>query len=668
MTEKFSYRPEVDGLRTIAVLLVILHHLGWKALPGGYVGVDVFFVISGYLITTIVFIEIRNGKFSTANFYKRRIIRLAPAYFLVLGATSLAALVFMLPAELLNYAASVLYSTFFTANFFMWKEVGGYFGSQSEYVPLLHLWSLAVEEQFYIFWPLILYLAFRFLGHRVVLPLVMGAVFVGAVLSEWGVENYLAASYYLLPTRFFELMVGALVAVSPRLEIRSLLTREFFSFLGLGLIAYAAVIFSIDRLFPGYSALVPCIGTALVLCFAQSGQGLVGRALSTRLMVYIGKISYPAYLWHWPIIAFLNLNRISIDCLVGLMVLLATLILSVLTHRYAEQPFRLRISGYPLRQVLAYGFVVPTLCAATFVVASNKLSGLPDRFSDQVNLKNAALLSYTYKARGRCNEGNVKNPLGVDDCVLGVKDRPVDFLLIGDSHANHFTPMIDYMAKAAHVRGYDITQSQTIYLPGVKRYYVQAGKFIEHTNFELRNNKLTEVIAHNQFKAVILAGSFTNHYNGGELQRDGASSSSTAFEDGFRSAVKNITQSGAIPIIVKGNPILQGLSQDCGLNNLRFEKKAGCDFALNKHQDHFSKWNKFLLQLQVEFPNLLVISPDEVMCDQTVCHSEINDVPLYRDHGHLNQIGSELVGKLYVEKIGNPLSVLHSNSIKINSK
>ena len=150
---KFSYRPEIDGLRTLAVMLVILHHLGLNALSGGYVGVDVFFVISGYLITGILYSDIQNGSFSISRFYKRRVIRLAPAYFLVLFTTSLAALIFMLPAELLNYFKSVIYSTFFAANFFMWQEVGGYFGGNSDVVPLLHLWSLGVEEQFYIFFP-----------------------------------------------------------------------------------------------------------------------------------------------------------------------------------------------------------------------------------------------------------------------------------------------------------------------------------------------------------------------------------------------------------------------------------------------------------------------------------------------------------------------------------
>lgn len=161
-----SYRPEIDGLRTISVMLVILHHLGWSFIPGGYIGVDIFFVISGYLITKIVTQEIRENRFSIGQFYKRRIIRLAPALITVLIATSIVSLIIMLPAELINYFNSVIYASLFSANFYMWKEVGGYFGAQAEFIPLLHLWSLAVEEQFYIFWPIVLLLVLRFIRIR----------------------------------------------------------------------------------------------------------------------------------------------------------------------------------------------------------------------------------------------------------------------------------------------------------------------------------------------------------------------------------------------------------------------------------------------------------------------------------------------------------------------
>ena len=660
---KLTFRPEIDGLRTVAVMLVILHHLGWDTLSGGYVGVDVFFVISGYLITSIVYAEIKEGEFSLVNFYKRRIIRLAPAYFLVLAITSLVAIIYMLPAEILNYAQSVLYSTFFAANFYMWKDVGGYFGHQSDYIPLLHLWSLAVEEQFYIFWPLVLSIVYKLFGRNAVISVVLISVLAGSSISEWGVHHYPAASYYLLPTRFFELMIGALVASVPSCTNKKV-GREFLGLLGLGLIIYSAITFTTARFFPGYSAFVPCIGGALIIYFTQSGQGFLGRLLATRAIVYTGRISYPAYLWHWPIIAFLNLNRIAIDWQVGLVVLIVTLVLSNLTYRYAEQPFRTWISRHRLRYVVGFGFALPALSVVLFSLSTISMDGMPTRFSDEVNRKSAAILSYTNTARGRCNEGNVIHPLAADKCILGIKDRPVDFLVIGDSHANHFTGMLDFMAKAAGIRGYDITQSQTIYLPHVRRFYLQDGRRIEHENFKIRNDALTEIIAQTRFKAVILAGVFTNYYSGDGLQLNGVSSSSEVFEQGLRAAIKNIMASGALVYIIRDTPILSGVSYDCGLNNLRFGMSSRCDFEVTEHLQNFRKWNKLLDQLQVENPDLLVISPDMVICDSMVCHTEINGVPLYRDDHHLNQVGSELLGRLYIERFGNPLAVLNGISVR----
>ncbi len=246
----FRYQHHIDGLRALAVILVILHHLGdWAGLSGGYVGVDVFFVISGFLITSIVKAEIEAQRFSFGGFYRRRIIRLAPAYFTVLITTTIAALVWMLPAEMIAYARSVAASSLFIANFHMWREVGGYFGAASETTPLLHLWSLAVEEQFYFFWPLILSFAHRLLGMRWMALLVIATTLVGIVISQWGVVRFPAAAYYLLPTRFFELSAGAALAYLPVAKAGRL-PWTAVSACGFGLILYASVSYGRETLFP----------------------------------------------------------------------------------------------------------------------------------------------------------------------------------------------------------------------------------------------------------------------------------------------------------------------------------------------------------------------------------------------------------------------------------
>ena len=649
-----AYRPEIDGLRTVSVMLVILHHFGWSWIPGGYIGVDVFFVISGFLITSIIVQEARAGKFSIAGFYKRRIIRLAPAYFLVLAATSVAGLVILLPAELTNYFTSVIYSTFFVANIYMWGEVGGYFGAQADVVPLLHLWSLAVEEQFYIFWPFTLLLGLRFIPRRWLWPTLLAVVLASLFVSEWFVQNYRAAAYYLMPTRAFELLLGALLVFLPRVNISKAVSR-IMGLAGLTLIMYSALTFSTERLFPGLGAVAPCLGAALILFFSGRAPDIATTFLSSRPMVSIGRVSYPAYLWHWPIIAFLNIHLIDIDWKVGLVTLAATLALSYATYAYVEKPAK-SLARRPMRQILSYGFAAPALAlvmATGLVTASD---GWPGRFPEDLTAKSAAVLSSAPKARGRCNEGNVQNPLSPDDCILGVPDKPVDFLLVGDSHANHFTGMIDVMARDAGLRGYDITQSNTIFLPGTKRFKLVDGARIEYTNFELRNQVLVDVIRKNKYKAVVLAGSFASHYNTGEFTSAESRSSRESFERGMEAAIDLITGTGAKVFIIEGTPVLDGVAYDCPVINKRFNMHQDCRMDIRSHLRHFSAWQGFLGKLKSGHPEIKVIEPGQIMCQDNFCFSEINDTPLYHDENHLNHTGSELLGKLYVAKRGNPLA------------
>jgi peptidoglycan/LPS O-acetylase OafA/YrhL len=236
-----QYRPEIEGLRALSVMLVILHHLGVPFVSGGYVGVDIFFVISGYLITHTLISESQQGKFSIGGFYKKRIIRLAPAYFAVVTIVTVVSAVLLLPSELTAYAKSALASTFFLANIFMWKETDGYFGESAETIPLLHLWSLAVEEQFYIFWPIIILILSSFIRSKHYIILVLSIVVLGVIASEWATHNTPVAAYFLMPTRAFELLIGAALIFLPVIPTNSGL-KNIASLLGIGLIFLSAII------------------------------------------------------------------------------------------------------------------------------------------------------------------------------------------------------------------------------------------------------------------------------------------------------------------------------------------------------------------------------------------------------------------------------------------
>lgn len=654
-----AYRPEVDGLRLLAVALVILHHLGIPGFDGGFVGVDVFFVISGYLITSILVKEAGASSFSFGSFYRRRVIRLAPAYFLVLFVSGVLSCFTMLPAELVQFSKSAIYSTFFAANFFMWDAVGGYFGSGADTTPLLHLWSLAVEEQFYLFWPVGFLVLVRLFKSRMSLSIVIALLlFVTVAISQYGALNYRAAAYYLMPTRAFELLIGAALVFLPSYTLGRYSRHVWMvlSVIGLGLIAYSSVLFDKSIWFPGLNALVPCIGTALIILFAREGIPIVGPLLTNRFSVAIGKISYPAYLWHWPIIAFLNIHLIEITHSIALAVISVTLVLSWLTYQFLELPARQFRSRSSFSVIMA-GFVLPAAVFTLIAYLIMAKGGLPGRFSEELNRRAAAVMSHADAERGRCNEGPVSAPLPEDDCVLGVRKSGVDILLVGDSHANHFSGMIDVLAREAGLRGYDVTQSNTVFLMNADRYYKQGDVLVHHSNFRKRNDYIAAELLPRGYHYVVLGASYAGHINGGLFTREGDGremADDSLFLDALRETIKAVVGYGSVPVLIKGNPTLQSDISRCTLNNHRFGLDADCSLVRSEFDSKFANWNQMVVSLEEEFETLLVIDPSRVICDDDYCYSEIEGLPLYKDGNHLNYMGSEFIGELYLKRFGNP--------------
>jgi len=336
-----DYRREVDGLRALAVTPVILFHAGFDAFSGGFVGVDIFFVISGYLITSIIIDELRVGKFSIARFYERRVRRILPALFLVMAASLPFAWLWLLPSEMLAFSHSLIAVPTFVSNILFWRE-SGYFEAEAELKPLLHTWSLAAEEQFYLLFPLVLIFAWKY-GTRFVLGLLF-VLFLGSLaIAQWGATNSPTAAFFLLPTRGWELVLGAFIAfyLSERNQPpTSLALNQILGLLGAALIAYSIFAFSHATPFPGFYALIPTIGTALILLFAWP-QTYLGKILSSKIFVGIGLVSYSAYLWHQPLFAFARHRSIEPPGAVQFVILaLLTLLLALLTWRFVEQPFR----------------------------------------------------------------------------------------------------------------------------------------------------------------------------------------------------------------------------------------------------------------------------------------------------------------------------------------
>ena len=453
-----EYRREIDGLRALAVVPVIFFHAGFEAFSGGFTGVDVFFVISGYLITSILLSELGAGDFSIVRFYERRARRILPALCLVMAVSLPVAWLWLLPTDLENFGQSLAAVAVFASNILFWRE-SNYFDPAAELKPLLHTWSLAVEEQFYLVFPLFLMVAWRLDRKRLIGLLTLGLI-ASLAVAHWGALRKPVPAFFLLPTRAWELALGAMVAfcLAGGRELRlAPAANQILSLGGIGLIVYGVLAFDDATPFPGLPALVPTLGTALVILFAGP-QTLAGRLLGAGPLVGVGLISYSAYLWHQPLFAFArhqNPEGPSAPFLVLLSV--AAVGLAYLSWRFVEMPFRNR-RRFTRNAIFAMAFAA----SAFFVAAGLMLDasdGAPSRYSED---ERALLARADYKVAMRAFElrrcfidyDQEVDTLVANECVSAGSGRP-RMVLFGDSEAAH-------LAWGAHAvfgsMGYEVMQ------------------------------------------------------------------------------------------------------------------------------------------------------------------------------------------------------------------
>jgi peptidoglycan/LPS O-acetylase OafA/YrhL len=336
----FQHRREIDGLRAIALLPVILYHLGVSFFKGGFVGVDVFFVISGYLITSLIFIEKESGDFSILKFYERRIRRIFPSLFLVIIVSTFAAWFVLSPSDLIDFSKSIQTVPLLISNLYFWRR-GGYFETSSELSPMFHTWSIAVEEQFYLLFPIFLIFCWRLRRKIIILSMVL-AFTASLIVAELSSSSNRTGSYYLLTTRVWELLLGAFVGIyllnKPQRKIDPFRTN-ILGLLGFGMITFSIFSFNQSINHPGLITLIPTLGTVLIILFVKT-ETYLGRILGNKFFVGIGLVSYSAYLWHQPIFAFYKyLNPNTNLFQIGLLIFLIFL-LSFLSYKYVEKPFR----------------------------------------------------------------------------------------------------------------------------------------------------------------------------------------------------------------------------------------------------------------------------------------------------------------------------------------
>lgn len=442
-----KYRPDVDGLRAVAVMAVLFFHLGIDTFRNGFVGVDIFYVISGYLITSLIAKDLAAGKFSLVTFYERRMRRIFPALFSVLFCCSLAAFVLFYPDELLRFGKSLFTTTLFISNFYFWHSAlpRGYFDNTVPPPPLLHMWSLAVEEQFYLLFPLTLYLLFRWARGKVNILLFLFCASSFA-LNLWTTQHKPIVAFYWLFPRSWELLVGALLALKALPLIRSRLLREIVALLGILLIVVSITIPMNRALFPGYFVLLPCVGAGLVIYAGEAGLSLVAKALSLRPVVFIGVISYSLYLWHWPAIVFSQHVPFSLSGNAEIAFVLPFSVLAAfLSFEYIERPFRGSTSPVSRRQIFAFGLAASLLTAA-FGLAATRSHGLPQRYDARTRQLIAANVDRMSDYDGSCSNWRteVRSIADIKFCNLG-DQSPHKIMFWGDSHVEQLYPAIQHL-------------------------------------------------------------------------------------------------------------------------------------------------------------------------------------------------------------------------------
>lgn len=663
---KLNYRPDIDGLRAIAVLSVVFFHTDVPGFGGGYVGVDIFFVISGFLITSILLKDLRANDFSVARFYERRIRRIFPALFPVIVFTAAVGTYLFQASAFKGLGLSMAATTMFFSNILFWSQAG-YFDTPSLQKPLLHTWSLAVEEQFYIFFPLCLAFIHRFLKGRYLRWIIIATLFslAGCI---WGVFRQPSASFYLVPTRAWELLAGSVMSLGLFPKISSYLLKNLFSFIGLGLVAYSVFFYEQSTPFPGYAAIIPVLGAVLVIYGndTEDENVIVRKILSTPPLVFVGLISYSLYLWHWPLVAFakyLMFRPFTIKD--SLFIIILSLVMAIVSWKYVEQPFRGRNMLLPNRKFLfqVAVMVMLTVSGAGMLVYLN--DGLPGRDVGLTKELSASIAKVqddpVWKEHVKWEEMTNKVDKHFVPPKIGAESAKPSFLLIGDSHARALIPAIDYIARAYGMSGYVITRSSTPLLFGIDRMQDRNDPAIDES--EYNKGVIGFIDTHADIQTVILAGRWAWYATGksygqeeqvGSKQTDyyreleGNRPHAVMFRLGLSRTVRTLLDMKRQVVLVSmvpeiGNDVFRYLA----LQNrfpLFYDNICPTKEDYNVRNCDVTP----VLQELAQNENVQLVRPENLLFDKAGRSRIVfRDQPIYRDDNHLSTFGARLVAPAF---------------------
>jgi len=626
------YRADIDGLRAIAIIPVILFHLAVPGFGGGFVGVDIFFVISGFLITSIIYREIEDDKFSFIQFYERRIRRIFPALFFVLIISVLISLFILLPKDMRAFSKSLVAATVFAANLLFWKQ-GGYFDSQAIEKPLLHTWSLSVEEQFYIAFPILFLLLTRTMPKRVSFILIglMLASFAAATL-QYPFRLFSPLTIFYLPVfRAWELLLGGVLALNIIPNPFTHRQRNLFSLIGLTLIVYSVYQPFTASVFHAANLLYPCLGAALVIYAGSGGySSVVGKVLGWRPLVLIGLISYSLYLWHWPLIVFakyyLVRDLLPID---KVYIFAASLFLATLTWRYVERPFRSKTGSISRSTILKLS-LASVIALISFGLVGYFTGGIPQRIPTHVIPTDHRI---SHNPVSPLPESNKRLPIYAVGTTGG--DAP-SFLVWGDSHAEVLLEMFDEAAKEESKSGLVIAMSACRPLIGVGHCTDAALPFIER---------------HPTIKTVILVAKWGFTANGYVYKRGGVRPE--VFPPAYEKKINERFQKG-LKLTIQ-----YLLARHVHVIFMNDVPEVGWDVATLRRSKWFGRKHPYQPPTYAEYLtcqkpvfdalhrlhdlDFRIIDLAPLFCSSGTCMVEKDGFTLYMDDNHLSAKGAEIV-------------------------
>lgn len=645
-----SYRPDIDGLRAIAVLSVILFHAGVPFLPGGYVGVDVFFVISGFLISSIILHEVAQKRFSVATFYERRIRRIFPALYVMLAVVSGLACFVLLPSELREFGKGLLATSLFYSNFEFWLSLS-YFAPAADTKPLLHTWSLCVEEQFYFVFPLVLWAIAR-LRRPVQLALLLAMAGLSFALSVKAVSNDAVTAFYLPHSRAWELLLGTFLALGAVPKIERAWLSNAVAFAGLLALTIAVARYGKHTPFPGLAAVLPCLGTAALIHTGDSQRTLVARALRHPVMVRIGLLSYALYLWHWPWLVLAE--RAAVRALYGweIVCLLAlTWLCASASLRWLEEPVRKKRWLVTRTQVFSFGSVL-IAAGACLGIAMDRGEGLPWRVSPAVlALDRESQAATRRKTASHCNNG----PASSRRCEVGVPGREPSFVVWGDSHAGAAAPGIAEAARRVQASGAVFSLAACTPLEGVRVRGIPAAPcrvFNERVRRFIEPRSISHVVllARWSFSAH---GTRFKHERGpqrwlleGSSKKVSPARNLALLRKGLTGTVEFLQSHGKHVSIVAGVPEV-GFHVSQSLARLLWWHRA-LDIrpTLQETLARQRPVNELLTSLQ-RTHHVNIAYPMSILCGADSCDVERDEQPLYFDEDHLSRHGALVLSRMF---------------------